>query len=342
MISRKSALVIGVLALATAYTGYWFYARTLALQVIDNWTEQRRAEGYTVSYDGPDISGFPLLVRAELENPRLEREAFAWRGERLRIEMQPWNLRRIRIDLDGKQWVTPTAGAAQMVLVPAEAAVVANLSATGRLADAALLVRDLTISNPAGSPLLQAVEVWLEATAPVEPPKSDQDASLALSLSAADILLPKDVDGPLGRTLSKLRADLQVRGYVPSGSPAKVLEAWRRGGGTVDVDWFQVNWGELDLRAKGTIALDAEARPLGAFSTDIRGHNHALDALVAHAVLEPGAATMAKIGLALLAKSPPEGGAPVLTLPVTAQDGHLYAGPLKILDLDPIRLPAPR
>lgn len=342
MISRRSAFVIGLIALAAAYTGYWFYARTIALQVIENWTEHRRAEGYTVAYDGPETSGFPLLVRAVLENPHLQRDAMAWRGERLRIELQPWNFRRIRIDLEGKQWITSKAGAARMTLAPAEAAVVATLSDSGRLADAALLVRDLTLSDPDGTSLLQAAEVWLEATAPAVPATSHEDASMALSLSAADILLPEKVDGPLGRTMSKLRADLQVRGNVPGGALAEALEAWRRSGGTVDVDWLQVNWGEFDLRAKGTIALDAEARPLGAFSTDIRGYNHALDALVAHAVLEPGAATMAKIGLALLTKSPPEGGPPVLTLPVTAQDGHLYAGPVKLLDLDPIRLPAGR
>ena len=342
MISRRSAFVIGLVAMAAAYTGYWFYARTVALQAIENWTEHRRAEGYTVTYEGPETSGYPLLVRAVLNNPHLQRDAFAWRGERLQIELQPWNFRRIRIDLDGKQWITPKNGADKLTLVPAEAAVVATLSDTGRLADAALLMRDVTLSDPAGTSLLQAAEIWLEATAPAVPPASHEDASMALSLSAADILLPQQVGGPLGRTLSKLRADLQVRGNVPGGAMAETLEVWRRSGGTVDVDWLQVNWGEFDLRAKGTIALDAEARPLGAFSTDIRGHNHALDALVAHAVLEPGAATMAKIGLALLTKSPPEGGPPVLTLPVTAQDGHLYAGPLKILDLDPIRLPASR
>ncbi|MEC9153249.1 MAG: DUF2125 domain-containing protein [Pseudomonadota bacterium] len=342
MILRKSAIVISVIALAMAYIGYWFYARTVVLQVINDWTEQRRAEGFTVSYDGPDFGGFPLLVRAVLKNPQLQRNAFAWRGERMQIELQPWNFQRIRIDLEGKQRVTLKEGAAQMTLVPTEAAIVAKLSEVGRFADATLLVHDLTLSNPAEQSLLQVAEIWLKATAPTTSPASHQDVSLGLSLSAADILLPRGLDGPLGRKISKIRADLQVRGSVPSGSREEALEAWRRSGGTVDVNWLQINWAKFDLRAKGTIALDNKVRPIGAFSTDIRGHNQALDALVAHAVLEPATATMAKIGLTLLAKSPPEGGAPVLTLPVTAQDGHLYAGPLKILDLDPIRLPTSR
>jgi hypothetical protein len=231
--------------------------------------------------------------------------------------LQPWNFRRIRVDLNGKQLITAKAGKEQMTLAPMEMAVVVTLSETNRLADATLLVRDLNVSDPAGMSLMQTAEIWMEATTPDVLTASHEDTSLMLSISAADVQLPQAVDGPLGRTMSKRR----------------------HSGGTVDVNWLQVNWGEFDLRAKGTLALDAEARPLGAFSTDIRGYNQALDTLVAYAALEQSAATMAKVGLSLLAKSPAEGGPPVLTLPLTAQDGHLYAGPLKILDLDPIRLP---
>lgn len=338
MLSRKSIIALGLVAVAAAYSGYWYYARSVTLQIIESWTEQRRAEGFTVAYDTPETGGYPLLVRATLGNPELRRDGIEWRGERLSIELQPWNFRQLRFDLHGAQRVVAQAGAAPVVMIPAEAAVVANLSPDGRLSDAALLVRDLTAADASGAQLLQATELWLEAKAPPEPPASHEDTSLTLSLSAADILLPEAADGPLGRTLSKLRADLQVRGAIAGAAPAEALERWRRAGGTIDVDWFQLAWGEFDLRAKGTIALDAEARPLGAFSTDIRGHNQALDALVSHSILKTGEAAMGKIALALLAKPPPEGGAPVLSIPVTAQDGGLYAGPLKILDLEPIPL----
>lgn len=342
MITRKSAIILIVLSLAAAYSGYWYYARGVALQVIHDWTEQRRADGYKISHDPPRIGGFPHLIRAVLENPELSRDGFTFRGERLRIELQPWNFRRLRFDFLGKQWITPSSNADRVTLTTAEAAVVATLSDTGRLADAKLLIRDMQASDSNDVSPVRAAEIWLEFTAPDTPPKTHTDQSLSLSLSAVDVLLPEQVDGPLGRTLSKFRADLQLRGPMPGGAAADALETWRRSGGTVDVDWLQVVWGDFDLRAKGTIALDEQARPIGAFSTDIRGHNAALDALVAHSILKVGESTMAKIGLALLAKSPPEGGASVLSLPVTAQDGRLFAGPLKILDLDPIRLPAPR
>ena len=339
---RKSALTLLslLIVLSAAYTGYWFYAREIAIRSIDAWATQRRAEGYDVAYETPQVSGYPLLVRTVLDRPKLGRSGFVWRGERLEIELQPWNFQRVRIDLDGKHWIEREDAAERIVLSPSEAAIVAQFSDRGRMADASLLLRDLQMLDPGGKPVLRAAEIWLEAAAPDRAPTGHTETSLDLSLSAADILLPKTADGPLGRSVEKIRADLQVRGAVRNGEIDAALEAWRRSGGTVDVDWFHLAWGEFDLRATGTIALDAQARPLGAFSTDIRGHNRALDALVAHAGLKQNAATVAKVALSLLAKPPPEGGAPVLTVPVTAQDGHLYAGPLKILDLAPVRFRA--
>ena len=254
-----TAVIIATVSLAAAYTGYWFYARAVAVEIIEKWTEQRRAEGYTVAYNGPTIGGFPLLIRGVLEDLHLQREAFTWRGERMLIELQPWNFRRIRVDLNGKQLITAKAGKEKMTLAPMEMAVVVTLSETNRLADATLLVRDLNLSGPAGMPLMQTAEIWMEATTPDVLTASHEDTSLMLSISAADVQLPQAVDGPLGRTMSKLRADLQIRGNVPGGALGKALEAWRHSGGTVDVNWLQVNWGEFDLRAKGTLALDAEA-----------------------------------------------------------------------------------
>ena len=336
---RKSAISIALFLIISigAYTGYWFYARKLAAAIIDDWTTQQRAEGYEVTYSAPVFSGYPLLIRAVLDQPSVKRDNFTWRGERLSIESQPWNYRRIRLDIQGKQWVTLAHDLQSFVLTSAKAAIVAKLSSVGSIAEASILFRDLSIAQADNAAISKVAELWLEAVAPTNTPQTHTDNNLSLSLSAVDIVLPDTVAGPFGQDISKLRADVKIKGAIPNIALNEALEAWRRSGGTLDVDWFHIIWGTFDLRAKGTVALDDQARPLGAFSTDIRGHSQALDALVSHAVLKPKTATLAKIGLSLLAKTPPEGGTPVLTLPVTAQDGHLYAGPIKIFELPSLR-----
>ena len=340
---RKTVIgvVASLLVAGGAYTGYWFYARETAARLLDDWTAQRRADGYEIAYKPPEFGGYPLLVRAVLGAPSISRDSFSWRGERMDIEFQPWNFRRVRVDLEGKQWMTLPDEKPTIIVEPAIAAIVARFSETGRMSDANVLLRDLKISETGTESAVRVAELWLEAAAPARPPHNHTDKNFDLSLSAADIVLPKGADGPLGRSVSRVRADMQLLGVVPGGELDRALEAWRRSGGTVDVDWLQVNWGDLDVRAKGTLALDAQSRPMGALSTNIRGHLKAIDALAARSMLDRNSATMAKIALSLLAKTPPEGGAPVLSVPVTAQDGHLYAGPLKLLDLAPIRFAAP-
>ena len=127
---RKTVITILLFLAAAAgsYSGYWYYARQTASQLIDNWATQRRAEGYKIAFDTPKMGGYPLLIRAVLNAPRLQRGDFAWRGERIDIEFQPWNFRRIRIDFTGKQWMSLAGGARQMLLDPAEAAIVARFS----------------------------------------------------------------------------------------------------------------------------------------------------------------------------------------------------------------------
>ncbi len=343
---RKTCIAVASFAAIAigAYSGYWFYARGIAETLIEDWASQRRADGYVVEFAPPRMEGYPFIVRAVLDSPGLARDDRSWRGKRLAIEFQPWDLRRYRFDFQGRQEITlaPDDRTDQLVLEPAEAAVVVRLSGSGRIADATLRLRDLRVTDAGSGAVWRAAEIWLEAIAPKVPPKTHGDVALTLSLSAADIVLPANTAEPLGRALPKLRADIRVNGVVPDGPIETAVEAWRRGGGAVEVDWFRLVWGALDLRAKGTITLDAEMRPLGAFSADIRGVSPALDMLVAGAAIKPNAAAIAKVALALFAKKSSDDGASVLTLPVTAQDGRLYAGPNKSLDLAPVRLLVPR
>jgi hypothetical protein len=222
---------------------------------------------------------------------------------------------------------------------PAEAAAVASFWGNGQPKTLTILLHDLHVSGDSGP--WQAAEIWLEATRPEKPPASHKETGLTLSLSGSDLTLPQDLDLPLGNHIQSLRGDFRMLGALGSGPFAKAVEAWRVDGGTIEVPWLHAVWNKVDLRAKGTLALDEDWRPIGAFSTDIRGFAAGMDALADASLIEPKTALMAKVGLALLAKRPPEGGPPVLTVPVTAQDGKLYAGPIRIARLSSLRPSAP-
>ena len=104
--------------------------------------------------------------------------------------------------------------------------------------------------------------------------------------------------------------------------------------------WLNLIWGGLDLRANGTVALDPELRPLGALTADIRGYEEALEALAEARLIRRDILPASRITLNLLAKTSETDGRRVLTVPVNAQGGGLYLGPIKLAEL-PVLLNPP-
>jgi hypothetical protein len=338
--ARKPLLIAALAAafVAASYTGVWFYARGVALAAIANWVAQQRQAGYRIDHGPPRTGGFPFVVQITVDvvSAAPADERWRWRAAGLGVEIRPWNFRRVRLEALGAQrFMFRRDGAAiRIALDAAETVAVATIAPSGRVAGATLRIREARLSSDVGA--FQAAEFWLEAAVADPPPSAHTQASLTVSLAAVDAVLPAAFEGALGREIETLRGDFKVMGAISGGPLRAAVEAWRVDGGTVEIEWLHVTWGPVDLRAKGTVALDAEHRPLGALSADIRGHAAALDALRGASVVSGTTATLAKIGLALLARTPPDGGAPVLSLPVTAQAGKLYLGPIKILNLPEI------
>ncbi|MEX2616831.1 MAG: DUF2125 domain-containing protein [Alphaproteobacteria bacterium] len=342
----KSVLiaVLASLSVAAAYSGYWYYARGLALEAVADWLDLRREEGYRVLHDPIRTEGFPFVIRVLLKEPSVAApdEIWRWRGERLTLEAQPWNLYRYRLEFHGAQEIMLERDGApySITLESREATAIAGFWRDGQPKAASVLLREVRVSGGPGD--WRAEEVWMEATRPEFPPATHTETALTLSVNGSGIEMPADFNAPLGRMIEMLRGDFRLLGVIRNGPVEQAVEGWRRDGGTIEVPWLRAIWGRVDLRAQGGMALDEDWRPMGAFSANIRGYAAGMDALADTAVIEPKTAAMAKIGLALLAKRPPEGGEPVLTVPVTAQSGQLYAGPVRIADLPRIRISVPR
>jgi len=96
--------------------------------------------------------------------------------------------------------------------------------------------------------------------------------------------------------------------------------------------------GPVAVEGDGTLALDGEMRLIGAGTANISGFDQAIEQLVASGHLAARDAPLAKLGFTALAKPDPKTGVATVSLPVTAENGFLYLGPLKIAALKPIRL----
>ncbi|MGE4220907.1 MAG: DUF2125 domain-containing protein [Alphaproteobacteria bacterium] len=349
MLSRR--ILIGSLALlllvAGAYAGYWFYAAGLARDAVERWAAARRAEGYTVDYRAGSAEGFPLTIRLPLQAPKMAgpvrtapADAFSWEADAVGLEMQPWDPFRYRIEAHGTQRVAvQVRGEWQRYALDAGHAVgMAALRRDGRLEQGAFDLSDLRMTDTAGRPVLQARRAAARTLLPAKPPAGHTEQAAELSMLLHDALFPAAAGEALGPEVAKLEFVVDLKGPVPAGPERAALEAWRRDGGTVEVEWLNLVWGPLDLRAKGTAALDEAMRPLGALTADVRGYGPALDAFAKAGAVKPEMAATARLALDLLARQDGTSGERVLTVPLTAQDGALFVGPVRLFSLRPIPL----
>jgi hypothetical protein len=122
------------------------------------------------------------------------------------------------------------------------------------------------------------------------------------SLSSEAIALPAGIKWPLGTNISSLSADGTLNGRLPDARDiTQWAEAWRDGGGSLEITHLAMGWGPLGLTSSATLALDEQLQPMGSGNGRIVGYAETLDRLAAAGVLTKSAATAAKAILSLMA-----------------------------------------
>jgi Uncharacterized protein conserved in bacteria (DUF2125) len=157
---------------------------------------------------------------------------------------------------------------------------------------------------------------------------------LDLSIAVDTLTAPEPPRYALGQTIAAAQIDASVKGALPPGPLAQSVAAWRDAGGVIEVTRLALRWGPLDGNGDGTLTLDGANRPLGAFTTHIRGYTEMVDALTAAGAMRPRDAGALKIALNLFAR---QGGAGrELSVPITAQDGRLFIAGFNLFPLQPL------
>jgi hypothetical protein len=115
--------------------------------------------------------------------------------------------------------------------------------------------------------------------------------------------LPAGIKWPLGTNISSLSADGALSGRLPPDTSdiTHWAEAWRDGGGSLEITHLAMGWGPLGLTSSATLALDDQLQPMGSGNGRIVGYAETLDRLAASGVLTKSAATAAKAILSLMA-----------------------------------------
>ena len=169
-------------------------------------------------------------------------------------------------------------------------------------------------------------DLWL--VLPARAPETHRDSNIALAADLHDVKLPQ-APNPFRNLLDELALGVTVKGSIPSGPPRQAATGWRDEGGAAEIDNLTLRWGTLAVSGSGTLALDGDLQPMGAFSGAVEGYDELMNALVAAGRMKASDARLARIGLAMLAKAGPSG-RPAITASFTIQNGDMFLGPAKL------------
>jgi hypothetical protein len=325
------AAVVLLLVLGGAYTAFWLATADRIKDGVATWAESMRPEKLDVAWQAIRVSGYPLAFRVELSAPTLKNTSTIPPVEMQAPEIsgttRPWAYRLWRIMASqGLEAIVGNPGV-PLAKIRAEAAEATVFVPAEGGAQAWVGLRRAT-SEPGAEPEnrvgAEAVDAWL--TAPVKPPRGHDDRNIAIAASLQNVTLPlpppfaSPVDTSFGVTLM---------GVLPAAPLRQAADAWRRSGGTVEVDHVGLAWGGINMNGSGTMSLDPDLQPTAAFSGTIAGYDQLIGLLTAAGNIRPNDARIVRLALGVMAK-PGADGKPAISTSFTIQNGQMYLGPARL------------
>jgi hypothetical protein len=330
--STRSGLVAAVplLVLFGAYAAYWWIVAGRIEDGVVAWRKSIQTRNIDASWRRLHIDGFPFDLRVELQDATLRDRALSPAPELwlpvLTGSARPWNF-------NVWQLTAPEGLAANLAAASGRpqlklAAKTGNGTvALGPEGKTLLWLNFRDVGAEAGGRVpIQSAVTWI--TLPASPPQAHTEPSLGLAFDLRKIHLPASPPS-FTDMIDQAAFGVTVKGAVPDGPLVQAIAAWRDAGGTVELDNLHLEWGGVGVNATGTVALDQDLQPMGAFSGGIEGFGAILKALVEAGRLDTEQAALAQIALTAFAK-PGLDGKPQIKTSFTIQNGEMFLGPVKL------------
>lgn len=333
-------VLVVMISVAVVYVLFWWGMAYQFRETVNGWVELRRAEGYQVKHAGFRLSGFPLLLRMEMKEPAFaaggDTPSWSWRGDKAVVEAYPWNPWRVTVGLAGEYRLDVVQKGGPVTYTGAAEEFTARFpTGGGRPPQGELTVRNFSLSD-AGTARAAAARAVIKIDRLSSGNVDYRTPTVAFRLEAEGVKAPGILALPLGGDISLLAVEGSVLGAIPPGPWPEALTVWRDAGGTLELKRLDTVLGPLTLNAGGTMALDASAQPIGAFTAKVQGFFETVEELRKGGFISGKDAVTATAVLGAMARKSRDGGPTTLNLALTIQDRRIYAGPVAFAELPAI------
>lgn len=338
MTERRTLIVIAliVVLLVAGIPLYWYWGAGQIEGAIEQWATKYRQEGYEISYDRPEVGGFPFSFNVELGAPAVRSpRGWYWTGDAIIGRARLWAPRTLELALPTRQAVTSeVAGVEQRLEIQAAfASGLVRLGGGGKVRAAEIAMSGIVLIPENQTPVrIERFVVEMGERPAKKIVGGTRKDTLQVNGEIVEVRLPT-ASGvtPFGSTIDRISFQTLVIGEITSGRPVEVLTRWRDRGGYAEILSLAFKWGTLDVEADGTATVDEALRPEGTLAARIRGLKPTIDFLEAEGTIRSGTAFAIRLAARGLAGSGGE-----VELPVSVRNGLFYLGPAPLFRVDPV------
>ena len=336
---------------ALVWAGGWFWFANKLRADIDAFATEQRANGLVLDWSELRVSGFPIRFDTRFRSPAARwatsERNITWtgadtimrpfvegsgvvsfrapgthligiveKGSELRIETRSDDLEgRLSFDRNGR--MDSLRGRAEPL--------------------------DIAVNGGPGVNIATAAFDWArgngqKSSDEIHPdPVGDTLSVILNQINLTNLPMDRAVSATLGTTIRKFAGQIDLRGPLePESVSPESIARWRDAGGTLEVKSLALDWGPLRIAGNGTLTVDQALQPVGAFAARILGLDILIDLFEQRGQIRPRQAAIARIALAVLTRTPADGGPPEAQMPVTIQDQTLSIGPVPLLRFAPV------
>ena len=299
-------LVIFLMSIFMLFSFYWAYGRSALVDGIVEKIKEQESAGYVIDHKGLSAGGYPLKLRAQLQDlainsPRQDARPWSFRSDRFRLQAASYNPLLWDIDHSGDARIDMRSAKGARWLFDVRPF---NLNAQAK---SSLGGKVTALSATIRRPQVQAVIGTLPPVVGVE------RAEIKLSPKGEDMHIQGDIEKlflsqtsveklqkVFGPSIDSLRLDMSAHGL--SDLDAETLAQWREGGKITGNSWT-MNWGGAVFSGDFTLTLAAGGMD-GSIRAELEDISRLISQLEQADIFSASQARTAKLAAGLLPVNP--------------------------------------
>ena len=326
--------------LLLAYLSWWIGALYLSHKE-NQWIDDKRNNGWKIEFSERTKTGFPLRWRSNYREITIktpfEKKSLHWSSKYVFFDWSPLNPRDLSVVAGGKT-STKAFNQSQEKLY--------ELSFDGLNIEISTAEHDLKrytffserIETP-GRNLSSVIFHNPKFNLTLSPKEYEKGIPkfARLNVSVEEIELPNQSKDSAYFPIKQLvlRGDIYGN-YRTKLRPREALSEWRQSGGAIKINELKADWGGINFQSVGTYSVDQELRLLASLKIEASGFRKLFQSLAKTGVLQDSDLFLLQMVLISFGAKDTGNNKDKISVPITAQDGWLAVGPIRLLKLRPI------